>query len=63
MELGTEECVEVWFMPANTAAYSPRAIAVCASVDAAREYVGAEAGKYAGRLEMVRVTLTRQLVA
>jgi hypothetical protein len=63
MNLGTEECVEVWFMPTNVTAYLPRKITECSSVDAAREYVKAEADKYAGSLEMVRVTLTRQWVA
>ena len=62
MELGTEGHVEVWFMPNNTGAYSPRLLTVCASVDAARRYVTDDADKYAGRLEIVRVTTTRQRV-
>jgi hypothetical protein len=63
MELGTEEVAEVWFMPSNSAAYSPRTITVCASVEVAHEYIATEAARYAGTLEIVRVTTTRQRVA
>lgn len=63
MELGTEEVAEIWFMPSNNTAYSPRVITVCASVEAAREYIATTSARYAGQLEIVRVTTTRQRVA
>ena len=63
MNLGFEEITEVWFLPANREAYALRVLQEFASVDAAREYVAAEAVQYAGELEMVRVTTHRQRVA
>jgi hypothetical protein len=63
MNLGIEEIVEVWFIPANHEAYSPRILQTFACVDAAREFIKAEAHKFLGELEMVRVTIKRQLTA
>jgi len=63
MNLGLKETTEVWFLPKNREAYSPRLIQEFASVDDAREYITDEATKYAGALEMVRVTTNRQRVA
>jgi hypothetical protein len=63
MNLGIEEIVEVWFIPANHEAYSQRILQTFASVDAAREYIKTEANKFLGELEMVRVTIKRQRTA
>lgn len=62
MKLGTKEVTEVWFLPKNQEAYSPRVIQECESVDAARNYINDVTNGYAGELEMVRVTTHRQLV-
>lgn len=63
MQLGTDEAIEVWFLPSNRDAYSPRVLTTLASANEAREYAAREAGQYAGTLELVRVILTRQRVA
>lgn len=63
MQLGTDEATEVWFLPSNRAAYAPRVLTTFATTDEAREYLAREAGKYAGSIELVRVTLVRQRVA
>jgi hypothetical protein len=62
MNLGIEESVEVWFIP-NHKAYSQRVLRIFASADAAREYIKTESHKFLGELEMVRVTIKRQLTA
>lgn len=63
MNIGVEEVVEVWFLPAKRYGYSPRVLRAFTSVDAAREYVAAEACHFDGDLDLVRVTTRRQLVA
>lgn len=63
MQLGTDEAIEVWFLPDNRTAYSPRVLTTLASTNEARKYVAREAGRYAGSFELVRVVLTRQRVA
>ena len=62
MNLGIEEIVEVWFIPANHA-YAPRILLTLASIDAAREYINSVAPKFLGELAMVRVTIKRQRAA
>jgi hypothetical protein len=63
MRLGIEEVTEVWFLPANRESYYPSVLQEFTSVDYARHYINEEAARYAGELEMVRVTTHRQRVA
>lgn len=63
MNLGIEEIVEVWFIPANHEAYSQRMLQTFACVDAAREFIKTEANKFCGELAMVRQTTKRQRTA
>jgi hypothetical protein len=62
MQLGNDESTEVWFLPNNRAAYAPRVLTTFATTEEAREYSARESGHYAGDLELVRVTMTRQRV-
>ena len=62
MNLGTTETFEVWFLPDNRVSYSPRLITDANSLQEASEFVAERLPDMAGKLEVVRVTTTRQLV-
>lgn len=62
--LGTVETFEVWLLPENREAYLPRALTGgLKSLEDAREYIVKNASKYAGEIEVVRETTTRQRMA
>ena len=63
MNLGTTETFEVWFIPDNRVSYSPRLIIDANSLQEAIEFTAERQPDMAGKLEVVRVTTTRHLVA
>ena len=63
MNLGTTETFEVWFLPDNRVSYSPRLTIDANSLQEAIEFTAERQPDRAGKLEVVRVTTTRQLVA
>ena len=63
MNLGTTETFEVWFLPDNRVSYSPRLVIETDNLQEAIEFVAERLPDMAGKLEVVRVTTTRHLVA
>lgn len=63
MNLGTTETFEVWFLPDNRVSYSPRLVTETDNLQEAVEFVAERLPDMAGKLEVVRVTTTRHLVA
>ena len=63
INLGTAETFEVWFLPDNRTSYSPRLVTETDNLQEAIEFVAERLPDMAGKLEVVRVTTTRHLVA
>ncbi len=63
MNLGTTETFEVWFLPDNRVSYSPRLVTETDNLQEATDFVAERLADMAGKLEVVRVTTTRHLVA
>ena len=63
MNLGTTETFEVWFLPDNRTSYSPRLATETDNLQEANDFVAERLPDMAGKLEVVRVTTTRHLVA
>ena len=63
MNLGTTETFEVWLIPDNRVSYSPRLVTDSNSLQEAIEFAAERLPDMAGKLEVVRVTTTRHLVA
>lgn len=59
MALGAKEVIEVWFLPDNRQAYSPRVLTEFSSIESAREYFIEKATEYFGTLELVKSVTTR----
>ena len=59
MTLGTTETFEVWFLTS----YSPRLATETDNLQEANDFVAERLPDMAGKLEVVRVTTTRHLVA
>ena len=62
MYLGSVEVYEVWFIPANRDAYSPRVECECYTIDEAKEVIDDLKHVMNGELEIVRVKTTRQRI-
>jgi starvation-inducible outer membrane lipoprotein len=62
MCLGETDTYEVWVLPTNTEAYSPRILQDKLSRDNAGEYATWARGWFGGAVEVVRVQTTRTRV-
>lgn len=62
MKLGTEEKIEVWFIPTSQQLYCARVLQEFSCIEDARKYIADNSKKYFLNLEAIHVTTTRHRV-